>query len=443
MRNREIEKRLTQAVSNSVPNVLDDILIKCEKKRGFEKKVIKKKEKIPNQEKFRFRPVLVGTLAFILLFTLSLMGINQYNKTYKVASTIEFDVNPSIELEINEKEKIIKANALNDEAKKVLADMDFKGVDLDIAVNAIIGSMLKNGYITIDNNSILVSVKNNDKEKGQQLQARLSKDIDEILKTSGVDGSIITLLYEEDDELLKLANDNNISEGKAKLINNIINLNLKDHNGNLYTVASLSKLSINELKLLLQEKETTLKNVNTSGTASSSSYIGKDKAKEIAFAKAGVKEKDAFDIEVVLDADDGQLVYDIEFKTKTKEYEYEVDAKTGTLVYSEIDVNDDYYEEADDNQKTNNNKNNNQNTNKENNKNSNPTIYIGKDKAKSIAFSNAGVSSSKVRDLSVEFDEDDGIYYYEIEFKANNKEYNYEINAKTGKIIDKEIENDD
>lgn len=433
MRNKDIEKRLTQAVSNSVPNVLDNILVKCEKKKGFEKKVVKKKEQVKTKDKFVIRPRLVGAFAMVMVMAFTFVGLTNYNSNYKVDTTIEFDVNPSIEIEVNKKEEIIKINALNEDAKKVLDDMNFKGVDLDIAVNAIIGSMLKNGYLTVDQNSILVSVKNDDKEKGEQLQQKLSKEIQEILSASKIDGSVITQEYETNAEIKKIANNNNISEGKAELIKRILDAKLKDAKGNLYKEEDLAKLSINELKLLLEEKETTLKNVKTSGNASANSYIGKDKAKAIALENAKVKESNVINIEVELDADDGRLVYEVDFETKEKEYEYEIDAKKGTIVQKESESNDDYYE---DKKEVNNNK-------EQVKENNNTSSYIGKEKAKSIAFNDAKVKESDVKDLSVEFDKDDGIYHYEIEFKYNKKEYTYDINAKTGKIIDKEVERDD
>ena len=37
MKRKEIEKYLNTAVSNSVPDVLDNILEKCEKRKGFKK----------------------------------------------------------------------------------------------------------------------------------------------------------------------------------------------------------------------------------------------------------------------------------------------------------------------------------------------------------------------------------------------------------------------
>ncbi len=65
---------------------------------------------------------------------------------------------------------------------------------------------------------------------------------------------------------------------------------------------------------------------------------------------------------------------------------------------------------------------------------------ITKEKAKKIALKDAGVSASKAHFTKAEIDYDDGIKVYEIEFITSTKEYEYEINAKTGRIIDKSVE---
>lgn len=429
MKKKEIEKRFNTIISNSVPDVLDSILAKCKNEKGFENKVniMKKEKNIEIKNKF-FIPKLAGALALVTLFVGGILGVNSYNKVYKTDSIINFDVNPSIELKINKNEKIIKVIPLNDDGKTVIADMDLEKVDLDVGVNAIIGSMLKNGYITDIENSILVSVKNNDIEKAKKLEKEISDDINEILSASSIDGSILSQSYNNDSDAEKLANVNKVSEGKALLINKILNSNIKDSKGNAYTFESLVNLSINELNLLLASKEANIENTTTTGSASDSAYIGKEKAKKIAFNDAGVSSSKVTNLEVELDADDGRLVYEVDFKSNGTEYEYEINAKTGKIIDKDTEKDDDYV--------TNNNS---SSTTTQNNNNS----YIGKTKAKQIAFSNAGVASSKVKDLEVELDKENGIYVYEVSFEANNTEYDYKINAKTGKIINKEIEKND
>ena len=58
------------------------------------------------------------------------------------------------------------------------------------------------------------------------------------------------------------------------------------------------------------------------------------------------------------------------------------------------------------------------------------------EQAQEIALNHAGVSAANADFIRVELDYDDGIKVYEIEFDAGDFEYEYEINAKSGKIRD-------
>ena len=78
-----------------------------------------------------------------------------------------------------------------------------------------------------------------------------------------------------------------------------------------------------------------------------------------------------------------------------------------------------------------------QNSNESNAENNtvNNTGEISLDKAKEIALSHAGLSADKVTFVQANMDFDDGIKKYDIEFYCNGQEYDYEINASNGQII--------
>lgn len=65
---------------------------------------------------------------------------------------------------------------------------------------------------------------------------------------------------------------------------------------------------------------------------------------------------------------------------------------------------------------------------------------ISADKARSIAYADAGVSASSVSRLETELDRDDGVVVYEIGFYVGSTEYDYVINAANGRILEREIE---
>ncbi len=337
MQKKEIKRKLNKMVVNSTPNVLDDVLAKCESENLLKKKEIKMKEKQKN--KFLI-PKLAGALVVIVVCIGGLLLFRNQNRMYD--SEIYFDVNPSIELKIDKDREVISAVALNDDGMKVLDNMNLKDADLTVAVNAIIGSMLKNGYLTVTENSILVSVKNKDASKAKALEEEISNDISAILNASSINASILSQAYDDDANAQNLATENNISEGKARLISNIISSNITDSKGNLYTFDTLKDLSINELNLLVSSKNVTVKDTQKNGEASSSSYITRDSARDIAINAAGVSLDDIRALEVELDADDGRLVYEVEFKSGDSDYDYEIDAKSGEIIKNHVEIDDDY-----------------------------------------------------------------------------------------------------
>lgn len=68
-------------------------------------------------------------------------------------------------------------------------------------------------------------------------------------------------------------------------------------------------------------------------------------------------------------------------------------------------------------------------------KTSSEPSQITKDKALSIALKDAGLKKADARDLEIELDREKGVLFYDISFEHGKNDYDYDINAKTGKII--------
>lgn len=81
--------------------------------------------------------------------------------------------------------------------------------------------------------------------------------------------------------------------------------------------------------------------------------------------------------------------------------------------------------------------------NQHNNTSSATNLNISADRAKEIALADAGVAEKDIREFEIELDSDKGVLHYDIEFKYQNYEYDYEIDAQTGDICErnKEIDN--
>ena len=61
--------------------------------------------------------------------------------------------------------------------------------------------------------------------------------------------------------------------------------------------------------------------------------------------------------------------------------------------------------------------------------------YITAEEAKNAALAHAGIAESSVAQLEIEFDSEDGLMVYEVEFYAGGTEYDYDINARTGEVV--------
>ena len=169
------------------------------------------------------------------------------------------------------------------------------------------------------------------------------------------------------------------------------------------------------------DKTTQTDPAGTAGT----DKITKAKVKEIALAHAGVSASKATFVEVKLDKEDGVQVYEVEFYSGSTEYDYEIHAKTGEILSFDKDIEDFSIPKKDTSGTE---------------KTKPASDYIGVDNAKSIALNNAGLAASSVTFTKAKLDRENGIRVYEIEFYTSTKEYEYEINAKTGKILDKDVE---
>ncbi len=71
------------------------------------------------------------------------------------------------------------------------------------------------------------------------------------------------------------------------------------------------------------------------------------------------------------------------------------------------------------------------------------TDFIGLSRAKTVALNKAGLSASSVTFTKAHFEYDDGYPVYEIEFRKGRWEYDCTVNAKTGKIMEYDVDYDD
>ena len=402
MTNEKMEQRLASAVEKTAPNDVNGVLSRCDERKGTVIPMTTKKT-----TKKRWTTLAAACLAVMLLGG----GGIFYQQAHAVASVVSLDVNPSIELKVSKSEKVLVCTPLNEDAKAILADMgdgaDLKGAKLDVAVNAIVGSLVRNGYLNSISSAIMISVEDNDTARAEKLQRELTSTVDGALQTSEAKASVLTQTLTQDAGLAQQARENNISTGKAALVNRVLAINpaLK--------FDALAKLSVEELKDLAE-------------AGAPAMPIGTDKAMDIAaaaFGKASTAKMAYSAVDPELD--ESPAHYEVEIRSQTgEEFEYKVDAYTGAILESKREAADGTEEPV------------------VQPSNPAPSGDIGHAKAKSIALNHAGVSENKAYDMEIELDDEDGTLVYEVEFKFGGMEYSYEINAATGAILKHEAELD-
>ena len=394
MTNEKMERQLAAALEKTAPDDMSGVLSRCETRKGT---VIN----MPTMKtaKRKWTILVAACLAVVLLAG----GGVLYQQANAVASVVSLDVNPSIELKVSRNEKVLVCTPLNEDAKAILADMsngaDLKGAKLDVAVNAIVGSLVRNGYLDSISSAIMISVEDKDAARAEKLQRELTSTVDGVLQTNEAKAAVLTQTLTQDAAREQQARENSISTGKAALVNRVLAINpaLK--------FDALAKLSVEE--------------------GAPAMPIGKDAAAYAAEQYAGTTALNSVTAEVDSELDEFPAHYEVELHTAWGEFEYLVDAYTGKVLSGQKDlpatapVGD------------------------ETAKPIAPTGDIGHAKAKSIALNHAGVSENKAYDMEIELDDEDGTLVYEVEFKFGGMEYSYEINAATGAILKHKAELDD
>jgi len=404
-----------------------------------------------------------ATVACVLLGA-GIFEIPYYGNNFVPDSHVDIDVNPGVEIITNKNNKVIDILSTNNDGKAVIDGMNLKNSELKVAVNALIGSMVQKGYIENDNTGILVTVRNNNQDRADKVKAEVLDDINFALYKNDVQAAVMNQTLKNTKNADKFARENNVSIGKSVFV---LNLASKD---STMDARELAKMRVSDIADLVVKKGIDIRDIvdydyddsiweniadaikdidenankasaiNTVALSSTKKQIGVEGAKQIALAHAKVALKDVTFIKAEIDYEDGIKVYDIDFYSGNVEYDYEINAATGSILSVDWDI-EDYSIPAPEPAPT-----------EVPAPAPAPTAApsptqpaapstISADRAKQIALSHAGVGGANF--IKVELDTDDGVQVYEIEFKVENVEYEYDINAISGEIISSKSEVDD
>lgn len=236
---QKIEQGLKQAVEDITPDVFNKVAASEDEK-------LQKEEWLLDEPKswqkihLAFRGAAALAACLILILGIRIFWNNQ------IDSTIDIDVNPSVEIQTNRKNLVKEVKAHNKDGEIIIADMNLKNVELNTAVNALIGSMVRKGYITEVNNSILVSVENKDTKKADEICQSIVGDIRQVLDKKNIKGVIYNQEITSSEEISGLAQQYEISQGKAAFLLKLIK---KDPE---LKMEQLAKMTMQEIAQLIR-----------------------------------------------------------------------------------------------------------------------------------------------------------------------------------------------
>lgn len=166
--------------------------------------------------------LIIGIVSFIII------------NNNKVVSIITLDINPSIEIKLNNKDKVIKIVALNNDAKEII-ESKFKGQPLDKTIESITNNIINKGYT--DEKEIEIIIYSEGKINNNKIETIIKDNFDK--KEIPVGIIKVEKITKEDKELAKKYN---ISPAKISYIKTITK-----ENENV-SLDDLATKSVNELK---------------------------------------------------------------------------------------------------------------------------------------------------------------------------------------------------
>ena len=301
------------------------------------------------------------------------------------AGTVTMEINPGVEYVIVRNGNVKAVRFLNDDAEKLLEEIELKGQSLKSALSITVAAYKAAGLME-SNDTVLISF-----DKKLSDDAKLKESVSEVVrealeKTKSVH-TVVYAVATDNDETAAIAKKYGVSQGKAQLI--------ADAKKN----SSMSEEEIANLPL--DELVGLQKDVNS--TVIDSEYIGIRKAKAIALNDSGCTARVEFTEARLIEKGVKYPYYRLVFNDKRTQWTYLVNAVTGDI----LEKNE-------------------------------VALFISLEEAKDIALKDAGIKDKpevKVVFTKEELSRNSGRPCWILEFYTAEFQYSYKIDAKTGEII--------
>ncbi|WP_221566704.1 anti-sigma factor domain-containing protein [Alkalihalobacillus sp. TS-13] len=194
------------------------------------------------QPKKTLLPSFSLSLVAIIVFVLVASGMPFGPNKASAAAYVSFDINPSIEVAVDNEMNVIKVRALNEDAKNLLEGSDeYKDSSLLVFSDSLFKTLKESGYFDTYEDLLITSTIDDD-NVSDEMRKRLNKSIERLKASKYIENTGIVLSLRETTEATrKLAEENGLSMGKYLVFKDISNI---DHT---FTPDQASLLSFSEL----------------------------------------------------------------------------------------------------------------------------------------------------------------------------------------------------
>jgi len=243
MEKYNMKEQIRESLGENTPDVLSKI-------KDSNEFFVPAKEKDSFFQYFTFKRLSYSLASVFVLALLVTTLLTSQNGAPVVASTITIDINPSIEITLDDEDNVINVTAINDDGDELVNRpvSSYRGLSLDEAIEIIIERANELGFIVdeVEENVILISVESDNLQLKQRIEAQVENKISTEVHRYAQLVRIIkenkeNLTDEQVDELNQIAAHHRITVAKLSLINKIINLD------ETYTVLELKDKSVREL----------------------------------------------------------------------------------------------------------------------------------------------------------------------------------------------------
>lgn len=202
MNRKQIERQLNKDLQKATPSSFDEVKARCgitERERVKEEVLVLEgvnggAASVRPQRKGVFALLLAVILAFGLIAGYFIHSFSNGFVKPSAGGYFVIDVNPSIELDYDEKGVITEAVGLNDDGEALLTSLDLVGKKYDKATEEIFDRCVKLGYFSSarKNNAVLVSANTEKGKADNKLSSTMKKLLENNFKKKNIDGAVLT-----------------------------------------------------------------------------------------------------------------------------------------------------------------------------------------------------------------------------------------------------------